>query len=523
MTTPRRHRSSALVVAVLGIAVSVLAATPPVDAVSRSDETPIEGLDDATTTRPITVGGVGGLTTHVSVTLRNIHHGWAGDMDIMLTGPNGARVVLMSDACGVPDLVNATLTFDDRADATLPFAGPCESGTFLPTDNGAASDGWPAAPTATSLDAFNGINANGVWSLFVRDDFPSDPTTIGRWTLNITAAPASVLLPGGTGTEGTSSPYPRAVTVTGRAGAITDLDVRLPGLHHGHPDDLDLLLVGPGGQSIVLMSDKCGAHPFTGQTVTFDDKAPAPPDDGPCTGPALSPGDAVGSRDAWPAPAPARPYGNNLSVFNGTSPNGTWRLYAVDDADGGAGFLTSPPELSFTLSVPPQLCQGAVVTVDLGTGQVPTHGPDVIRGTPGNDSISALGGDDVVCGLAGDDTIQGGPGDDLVDGGAGSDTASYAATSAPVAVTLGTTAAQNTGTGTGTDQLRMIENLAGGGGNDRLTGNASDNSLAGRNGDDLLLGWAGDDVLVGGSGVDSCNGGDGTDTVTTCDTVSNVP
>ena len=39
-----------------------------------------------------------------------------------------------------------------------------------------------------------------------------------------------------------------------------------------------------------------------------------------------------------PAPAPAAPYTYTLSAFNGDSPNGTWNLYIIDDAnlDGGA-------------------------------------------------------------------------------------------------------------------------------------------------------------------------------------------
>ena len=39
---------------------------------------------------------------------------------------------------------------------------------------------------------------------------------------------------------------------------IGDLNVSIDGIWHEHPEDLDLLLVGPEGQKVILMSDACG-------------------------------------------------------------------------------------------------------------------------------------------------------------------------------------------------------------------------------------------------------------------------
>ncbi len=55
--------------------------------------------------------------------------------------------------------------------------------------------------------------------------------------------------------------YPVPLTVAGIAGTITDVNVTLLGLEHTYPADLDVMLVGPGGQHVVLMSDVGDRHP----------------------------------------------------------------------------------------------------------------------------------------------------------------------------------------------------------------------------------------------------------------------
>ncbi|MFT3728213.1 MAG: pre-peptidase C-terminal domain-containing protein [Terricaulis sp.] len=60
----------------------------------------------------------------------------------------------------------------------------------------------------------------------------------------------------------------------------------------------------------------------------------------------------------------------------------------------------------------------------------------------------------------------------------------------------------------------VIENGAGGSGNDTITGNDAANTLTGNFGQDTLLGGNGDDVLLGGTGDDTLNGGAGADAMT---------
>ena len=70
----------------------------------------------------------------------------------------------------------------------------------------------------------------------------------------------------------------------------------------------------------------------------------------------------------------------------------------------------------------PVTCSGLAVTVDLGSGDTPTEGDDVIRGTAGDDTIDAGDGDDTVFAAAGDDLINAGAGKDNISGGPGDDT-----------------------------------------------------------------------------------------------------
>ena len=154
-----------------------------------------------------------------------------------------------------------------------------------------------------------------------------DGTAAGHATAS---NPTTMVVPG----EGPASPYPSTITVSG-AGVIQSLGVQLHDVSHGFAADLDVLLVGPGGQSVVLMSDAGASTPIVNASLLFRDGAPAL--SSPLVTGLYRPTN-VGTGDAFPAPAPAGPYGDTLSVFNGTNANGVWSLYALDDfaADGGS-------------------------------------------------------------------------------------------------------------------------------------------------------------------------------------------
>lgn len=137
----------------------------------------------------INVSGVTGTVSKVTVFLDNFSHTFPGDVDILLVGPGGQRLLLMSDVGGGTDAVNADLTFDDTAAL---IGATVITGTFRPTNSGTGDIFPPPGPAGPFpdpqlLSVFNGVSPNGAWSLFVVDDTGVDAGIIsGGWHLNIT-------------------------------------------------------------------------------------------------------------------------------------------------------------------------------------------------------------------------------------------------------------------------------------------------------------------------------------------------
>ena len=139
--------------------------------------------------------------------------------------------------------------------------------------------------------------------------------------------------------RGPGTPYPSSIELSGFTTAVSKVTVTLHNISHTFPDDLDVVLVGPRGQSVMLMSDAGSEFDVGDVTLTFDDSAPTvPPNSAELVSGTFRPVNHPLLNDTNPPPAPPPPYGTALSVFNGTDPNGTWSLYVLDDTseDGGA-------------------------------------------------------------------------------------------------------------------------------------------------------------------------------------------
>lgn len=130
------------------------------------------------------------------------------------------------------------------------------------------------------------------------------------------------------------SPYPSTITVSGEQGSIVKARVTLGNLQGGQEPDLDVLLVGPGG-STILFSDVCatGLIPdFIGEAFTFDDDAPASLPGSCSSRPSSGTYKPSNNDTADNFPGIPPPYPLGLANVRGTAPNGDWNLYAVDDS-----------------------------------------------------------------------------------------------------------------------------------------------------------------------------------------------
>ena len=157
--------------------------------------------------------------------------------------------------------------------------------------------------------------------------------------------------------SGASTPYPSSISVSNLTGSLRKVTAKLKNMNHTWPDDLDILLVGPGGQKVMLMSDAGGSLDLINVTLTFDTAAAsALPDSTQIVSGTYRPTDfEIG--ETLVSPAPAGPYITNLFAFTNSSPNGTWQLFVFDDAGGDQGNIAAGWELALTVVSVGSCCQ----------------------------------------------------------------------------------------------------------------------------------------------------------------------
>jgi subtilisin-like proprotein convertase family protein len=178
------------------------------------------------------------------------------------------------------------------------------------------------------------------------------PRTITRAFSN----PATITIPTSDSTVGSvvASPYPATIEVRGLKGTIRDVNLHLNGLDHPYIDEVEVLLVGPRGQTALVMAN-VGDFDATADPVSLllDDEAAAPlPDETTLQSGAYRPAIGSGMVVPFAAPAPNPTANTRLSVFDGGDPSGRWRLFVQDEygwTDHGA--ITGGWELEIATQV----------------------------------------------------------------------------------------------------------------------------------------------------------------------------
>jgi hypothetical protein len=189
---------------------------------------------------------------------------------------------------------NLTLTVNDIAPTALTYSSnPAiyKKGTSItantPSNTGGAVVSYsvsPALPAGLTLDAAAGVisgtptvasptpvtyritGTNTGGSTFCDVSITVEDTYINTSpiTINDGATPPFI-----------SSPYPSSIVVPTVAGTVSKVTVQLMGFSHARQNDVDVLLVGPQGQKVILMSDVGGSAATSNVDITFDDAAAA--------------------------------------------------------------------------------------------------------------------------------------------------------------------------------------------------------------------------------------------------------
>jgi Ig domain of plant-specific actin-binding protein len=204
------------------------------------------------------------------------------------------------------------------------------------------------------------------------------------------------------GEPAASTPEPSNIDVANISGPVTKVTATVNGFSHSCPTDVDMLLVGPHSQESMLMSDIGDCHFASGRppgpprpdiNLTFDDAAPSgvpclvtagpvsttdlpggtySPTDGPPSGDpgtcAFAQSTSTDDNMAVGSPlGPAGPYPTGLATFNGVDPNGTWRLYTVDQWMNDSGHISGGWSITLTITPPTVAAPSISGSATIGT------------------------------------------------------------------------------------------------------------------------------------------------------------
>jgi subtilisin-like proprotein convertase family protein len=288
----------------------------------------------------------------------------------------------------------------------LTLAADSSNPALIPTDH--IVFGGAGANRTLTLTPLPGETGNATITVTVND---GTVTTTNTFVLAVQLLPPGTVVfanpsPINIPSVGMASPYPSVITVDGVVGNISCVTVTLKHITHSWLSDVDMLLVGPNGQSAMIFSDVGTGQTVNNLTVMLADAAPVPlAETGAITTgvfkPTNNPGEPVDLGDPFVAPAPLGPYASPLAVFNGQTANGQWSLYAVDDGPGDQGMIADGWTLMITTVSSPtittimRVANGSIRFVGTGQPQVTYSiqaSPDLAQWQPIGTATANTGG-----------------------------------------------------------------------------------------------------------------------------------
>jgi|HubBroStandDraft_1064217.scaffolds.fasta_scaffold00113_18 predicted outer membrane repeat protein len=275
------------------------------------------------------------------------------------------------------------ITFSDTANNFT-----CSGGNTVPVSNGQAT-----CTTSFSTEGSQNITAtyNGTVNFQTSNGFITQ--TVNNHTVvngNQFCNQGPITIPS---TAGAATPYPSNIFVTDLSGNVGAVTVNLNNISSSNIQQTDFLLVGPTGAEIIPFASVGDGSAVSGVNITLDDTASGLiPVGSPLTTGSYKPTSITGSTSlVFPAPAPtvvAADYAATdgaatlTSQFGGTSPNGTWALYATDNSGNGASTIGSGWCVNITPAVAPAITSANNVSFTpntFGTFTVTTTGSPVAR------------------------------------------------------------------------------------------------------------------------------------------------
>jgi hypothetical protein len=114
----------------------------------------------------IEISGLLGDIVDINIFFSGLSHTFPDDINIGIVGPTGVSVYLWANAGGNVDIENIDVTFDDEALQAISDFGAMASGIYQVSQFRFEDVNIPASFGSLLAD-FDGLSANGLWSLYI--------------------------------------------------------------------------------------------------------------------------------------------------------------------------------------------------------------------------------------------------------------------------------------------------------------------------------------------------------------------